>query len=47
MWGELVIENKFEIAEEFEAHYIFQAGDDVGGTIHMNCKQSSVMYFGV
>ncbi|MCY4644356.1 MAG: hypothetical protein OXB88_07020 [Bacteriovoracales bacterium] len=36
MWGELVVERKTE-QEKFKAHYIFKAGDHMGGTLHMTC----------
>ncbi|MGE3608628.1 MAG: hypothetical protein AB7I27_03490 [Bacteriovoracaceae bacterium] len=38
MWGYLVVDVKATTAE-FAAHYIFQAGDHVGGTVHFACKE--------
>ena len=38
MWGELVIERNTK-KEKFQAHYIFQAGDHMGGTLHLTCSQ--------
>lgn len=35
MWGSFVVELKD--AKEFKAHYIFQAGDHIGGTIRFAC----------
>lgn len=37
MWGSFVIELKD--AKEFKAHYIFQAGDHIGGTIKFTCTE--------
>lgn len=37
MWGSFVIELKEE--KEFKAHYIFQAGDHIGGTIKFTCTE--------
>ena len=42
MWGELVIQNDRENTnrnskKSFKAHYIFQAGDHMGGTIDFTC----------
>lgn len=37
MWGYLVI-NK-DTGGEFDAHYIFQAGDHMGGTVDYKCKR--------
>lgn len=37
MWGSFVVELKD--AKEFKAHYIFQAGDHIGGTIKFTCTQ--------
>jgi len=36
MWGSLIVPKKTTGA--FEAHYVFQAGDHMGGTIHMDCR---------
>ena len=35
MWGSLIVPKK--TTGSFEVHYIFQAGDHMGGTIHMDC----------
>jgi len=37
MWGYLVINKDTE--GEFDAHYIFQAGDHMGGTVDYKCKR--------
>lgn len=38
MSGEFVLSKKFlENDEEFDAHYIFQAGDHMGGTVDYDC----------
>lgn len=36
MWGYLVVPR--DVRGTFESHYIFQAGDHMGGTIHMSCR---------
>ncbi len=36
MWGSLIVPKNMR--GTFESHYIFQAGDHMGGTIHMSCK---------
>ncbi|SMF30331.1 hypothetical protein [Pseudobacteriovorax antillogorgiicola] len=36
MWGHLVIPQNPE--NEFSAHYIFQAGSHMGGTVDLNCR---------
>ncbi|MEK6705882.1 MAG: hypothetical protein AABZ06_08850 [Bdellovibrionota bacterium] len=36
MWGQLVLE-KNTSKRTFQAHYIFQAGDHMGGTLHLVC----------
>lgn len=36
MWGQLVLEKDTDQAT-FAAHYIFQAGDHMGGTLHLSC----------
>lgn len=38
IWGELVVENNSN-KEIKKAHYIFQAGDHMGGTIDLICKK--------
>jgi hypothetical protein len=38
MWGYLVVPR--DVRGEFESHYIFQAGDHMGGTVHMKCRVS-------
>ena len=38
MWGYLVI-NKDTSAKTFDAHYVFQAGDHMGGTIDYVCQK--------
>jgi hypothetical protein len=37
MWGELVISKELP-QKEFVAHYIFKAGDHLGGTVDFSCK---------
>lgn len=37
MWGEFVLDKKTD-RDTFKAHYIFQAGDHMGGTLHFNCE---------
>ncbi|MCO4793194.1 MAG: hypothetical protein KC493_05765 [Bacteriovoracaceae bacterium] len=37
MWGYLVINKTTEA--EFDAHYVFQAGDHMGGTVDYTCKR--------
>lgn len=41
MWGDFVVEKTaFERrTETFQAHYIFQAGDHIGGTLHFTCTK--------
>lgn len=38
-WGELVVENSPSL-EMINAHYIFQSGDHMGGTVDLTCKRS-------
>ncbi|MCY4644312.1 MAG: hypothetical protein OXB88_06795 [Bacteriovoracales bacterium] len=41
VWGQLVIDSqtKFKAKEKnFKAHYIYQAGDHYGGTLHLSCS---------
>jgi hypothetical protein len=38
MWGYLVI-NKDNTQDTFDAHYVFQAGDHMGGTVDYTCKR--------
>lgn len=38
IWGDLVIENK-PSADLLTAHYVFQAGDHMGGTIDLICEK--------
>jgi hypothetical protein len=38
MWGYLVI-NKDTSTPTFDAHYVFQAGDHMGGTVDFTCKK--------
>ena len=40
MWGYLVISKKFATADTFDAAYVFQAGDHMGGTLHFTCSPS-------
>lgn len=37
MWGEFVLEKNIR-QPIFKAHYIFKAGDHMGGTLHLNCR---------
>jgi hypothetical protein len=37
MWGQFLLEKNTNKAR-FGAHYIFQAGDHMGGTLHMTCS---------
>lgn len=37
MWGELLV-RKDTSRGVFPAHYIFQAGDHLGGTLHLSCE---------
>jgi hypothetical protein len=37
MWGQLVVNKTRSNEESFDAHYIFQAGDHLGGTIDYDC----------
>lgn len=37
MWGSFILD-KDTNQDSFEAHYIFQAGDHMGGTLHMSCE---------
>ncbi|NUM88562.1 MAG: hypothetical protein HUU37_05085 [Bdellovibrionales bacterium] len=41
MWGDLVVEKTAFLrgTDAFQAHYIFQAGDHMGGTIHFKCTK--------
>lgn len=41
MWGEFVVEKAALLrrAKRFLAHYIFQAGDHIGGTLHFTCER--------
>ena len=38
MWGNFVLQQDMS-GSTFKAHYIFQAGDHMGGTLHLNCKK--------
>ena len=42
MWGDLIVAQSTRRSQSIllEAHYVFQAGDHMGGTIHMKCVQS-------
>ena len=42
MWGALVLEDHSS-STTFKAHYIFQAGDHEGGTLHMSCKDVTLV----
>ena len=37
MWGQLLLE-KDTSKRTFQAHYVFQAGDHMGGTLHLTCS---------
>jgi hypothetical protein len=37
MWGQFVLEQDLT-KTVVQAHYIFQAGDHMGGTLHMSCR---------
>ncbi len=37
MWGEFVLEKNTH-QPKFQAHYIFKAGDHMGGTMHFTCS---------
>ena len=37
MWGQLVLEKDMS-KTAFQAHYVFQAGDHMGGTLHLICR---------
>ena len=39
MWGHLIVPR--DTRGEFESHYVFQAGDHMGGTIHMSCREKN------
>ena len=39
MWGKFVLSKTSNSRGEYEAHYIFQAGDHMGGTLHLVCKK--------
>lgn len=36
MWGSFVVD--LNTADKFEAKYVFQAGDHMGGTVLLNCR---------
>ena len=38
MWGYLVVK-KDNASDKIDAHYVFQAGDHIGGTIDMTCSK--------
>jgi hypothetical protein len=38
MWGQFILEKNTSKAN-FDAHYIFQAGDHMGGTLHLSCSK--------
>jgi hypothetical protein len=38
MWGYLVVK-KDNTSDKIDAHYVFQAGDHIGGTIDMKCSK--------
>lgn len=38
MWGNLILARKANAQGNRMGKYIFQAGDHIGGTIHMTCK---------
>jgi hypothetical protein len=37
MWGNLIL-SKLTSQPKFSAHYILQAGDHIGGTLHLTCQ---------
>ncbi len=38
MWGDLILSKPTRTnGADLEAHYVFKAGDHMGGTIHMSC----------
>ena len=39
MWGYLVIEKASVEKDQFQAAYVFQAGDHMGGTLYFSCKK--------
>lgn len=39
MWGDLIISTSTSSRYDLDAHYVFQAGDHMGGTIHMRCNR--------
>ena len=39
MWGDLLI-SKATHKEKFFAHYLFQQGDHMGGTLHLSCVKN-------
>jgi hypothetical protein len=38
MYGNFIISRKPGISGKYQAHYIFQSGDHMGGTIHYTCS---------
>ena len=39
MWGDLLI-SKQTNKDKFFAHYLFQLGDHIGGTLHLSCAKN-------
>lgn len=39
MWGVFLVQRIYKTAPQFQAKYIFQAGDHMGGTIHLTCTR--------
>ena len=39
MWGDLII-SKETTQDKFYAHYLFQQGDHMGGTLHLSCSRN-------
>lgn len=39
MWGSFLLQRIYKTAPRFQAKYIFQAGDHMGGTVHLTCTR--------
>lgn len=39
MWGALLLQRIYKTAPRFQAKYIFEAGDHMGGTLHLTCTR--------
>ncbi len=43
MWGNFIVEDHLDDQGVFKAHYIFQAGENTGATVHFTCKAKEII----